>query len=121
MEKLCLSKELLNENELRDFSQHYSVSDDDLKSEQWLYKSKIDDQKTNLSQAAKFILQNNFHTKFSSLNELFKIRYQSISANLNQYRLPAGSVRFRNGADYRPVITDLLYLFSCSYNLIRDV
>ncbi len=34
MEKLCLSKELLNENELRDLSQHYSISYDDLKSEQ---------------------------------------------------------------------------------------
>ncbi len=34
MEKLCLSKELLNENELRDLSRHYSISYDDLKSEQ---------------------------------------------------------------------------------------
>jgi hypothetical protein len=34
MEKLCLSKELLNENELRDLSQYYSISYDDLKSEQ---------------------------------------------------------------------------------------
>jgi hypothetical protein len=61
MQKLCLSKELLNENEFRDFSQHYSISYDDLKSEQWLYKSKIDDQKMNLSQATKFILEDNFH------------------------------------------------------------
>jgi hypothetical protein len=29
MGKLRLSKELLNENELRDFSQHYSIIDDD--------------------------------------------------------------------------------------------
>jgi hypothetical protein len=34
LEKLCLSKQLLNENELRDLSQHYSISYDDLKSEQ---------------------------------------------------------------------------------------
>ncbi len=73
MEKLCLSKELLNENELRKLSQHYSISYDDLKSEQWLDKSKIDDQKINLSQATKFIMKNNFHIAFSSLNELFKI------------------------------------------------
>ncbi len=34
MEKLCLSKELLNENELRDLSQYYSIIYDDLKSKQ---------------------------------------------------------------------------------------
>ncbi len=34
MGKLRLSKELLNENELRDLSQHYSIIYDDLKSEQ---------------------------------------------------------------------------------------
>jgi hypothetical protein len=34
MEKLCSSNELLNENELRDLSQHYSISHDDFKSEQ---------------------------------------------------------------------------------------
>jgi len=73
MEKLRLSKELLNENELRDVSQYYLISYDDLKSEQWLSKSKIDDQKMNFSQATKFILENNFHIAFSSLNELFKI------------------------------------------------
>jgi hypothetical protein len=64
---------LLNENELRDLSQYYSIIYDDLKSKQWLYKSKIDDQKLNLSQATKFILENNFHIAFSSLNELFTI------------------------------------------------
>jgi hypothetical protein len=72
MEKLCLSKELLNENELRDLSQHYSISYDDLKSEQCLCKSKIDGQKINLSQATKFILENNFYIAFSSFNELLR-------------------------------------------------
>jgi hypothetical protein len=63
---------LLNENELRDLSEHYSISYDDLKSEQWLYKSKIDDQKMNLSQGTKVILENNFHIGFSCLNKLLK-------------------------------------------------
>ncbi len=103
MEKLCLSKELLNENELRDLSQHYSISYNDLKSEQWLYKNKIKDQKTKLSQATKFILENNFHIAFSSKNELFKIlqtRYQSIPANLNQYRLAVGLLVDRSSPIY---------------------
>jgi hypothetical protein len=73
MEKRCLSEELLDENELRDLSQHYSISNDDWKSEQWLYKSKIDDEKMDLSQATKFIQENNFHIAFSSFNELLKI------------------------------------------------
>ncbi len=34
MEQLYLSKELLNENELRDLLQHYSISYDNLKLEQ---------------------------------------------------------------------------------------
>ncbi len=64
---------MLNENELRDLSQNYSIIYDDLKSEQWLYKSKIDDEKMDLSQATKSILENNLHRAFSSFNELFKI------------------------------------------------
>ncbi len=43
MQKLCLSKELLNENELRDLSQHYSISYDDLKSEKWLDRRSKDE------------------------------------------------------------------------------
>ncbi len=33
----------------------------------------MNDQKMNLSQATKFILENNFHIAFPSINELFKI------------------------------------------------
>jgi hypothetical protein len=83
---------LLNENELRDLSEHYSIIYDDLKSEEWLYKSKIDDQKMNLSQGTKFIMKNNFHIGFSCLNKLLK-RYQSIRANLNHYRSGPETVR----------------------------
>ncbi len=64
---------MLNENELLDLSQHYSISYDDFKLEQWLYKSQMNDEKKNLSQAIKVILENNFHIEFLSLNELFKI------------------------------------------------
>ncbi|CAF1451323.1 unnamed protein product [Rotaria magnacalcarata] len=61
MEKLFLSKELLTEDELRDLSEQYSISYDNLKAEQRLYKTKMNNQKMNLSQATKFILENNFH------------------------------------------------------------
>jgi hypothetical protein len=44
MEKLFLSKELLNENELRDLSQYYSIHYDDLNAEQRLYKTRMNDQ-----------------------------------------------------------------------------
>ncbi|CAM4898587.1 unnamed protein product [Rotaria socialis] len=64
MEKLFLNKELLNDNEIQELSQHYSISYDDLKVEQRLYKAKMNDQKMNLSQATKFILENNFHIAF---------------------------------------------------------
>ena len=36
-------------------------------------KIKMNQQKMNLSQATKFILENNYHTALSSMNELFKI------------------------------------------------
>jgi len=64
---------LLNENELRELLQHYSIIYDDLKSGQRFHKTKMNDQKMNLSQVTKFILGNNFYIVFSSLNELFKI------------------------------------------------
>jgi hypothetical protein len=44
MEKLFLSKELLNKNELEDLTQYCSTYDD-LKAEQRLYKTKMNDQK----------------------------------------------------------------------------
>ncbi len=61
---------MLNENELRDLSQHHSISYDDFKLEQRLYKSQMNDEKKNLSQATKAILENNFHVAFLSLNYL---------------------------------------------------
>jgi hypothetical protein len=73
MEKLFLSKELLNENELQDLTQYYSINYDDLKAEQRLYKTKMNDDKMNLSEATKFILENNFHVAFSAMNALYKI------------------------------------------------
>jgi len=77
---------LLNENELRELLQNYSIIYDDLKSGQRFHKTKMNDQKMNLSQVTKFILGNNFYIVFSSLNELFKILWtiQSILANVNE-------------------------------------
>jgi hypothetical protein len=43
MEKLFLSKELFNENELQNLIQHYSINYDDLKAEQRFYKTKMND------------------------------------------------------------------------------
>ena len=73
MEKLFLSKELLNEDELRELTQFYCINFDDIKAEQRLYKNQINNKKMNLSEATEFFLKNNFHIALSSMNELMKI------------------------------------------------
>ncbi|CAF4368700.1 unnamed protein product [Rotaria sp. Silwood2] len=84
MEKLFLSKELLNENELHDLSKTYSISYDDLKAEQRLYKVNMKQQKMNLAEATTFILENNYHLAFSSMNELLKVLW-TIPVNSCEY------------------------------------
>ena len=73
MEKLFLTKDLLSDDEVKNLSKTYLVSYDDLKAEQQLYKNKMHNQKINIADATKYILDNNFHIAFSSKNGLFKI------------------------------------------------
>ncbi|CAF3901627.1 unnamed protein product [Rotaria sordida] len=73
MEKLFLYKECLNEDELHELTQFYSINYDDLKAEQRLYKNQLNDKKMNLSEVTELFLENNFHIALSSMNELLKI------------------------------------------------
>jgi hypothetical protein len=70
MEKLFLYKEFLNEDELHELTQFYSVNYDDLKVEQRLYKNQMNNKKMNLSEVTELFLENNFHIALSSMNEL---------------------------------------------------
>jgi hypothetical protein len=80
MEKLFLYKEFLNEDELHELTQFYSINYDDLKAEQRLYKNQMNNKKMNFSEVTELFLENNFHIALSSMNELFKILW-TISVN----------------------------------------
>ncbi len=73
MEKLFLTKTLLNENELKQLSKQYSLSYDDLRGEQRLYKTKLptSTSQATLSEIRSFILENHLNVCLSVMNELF--------------------------------------------------
>lgn len=80
MEKLFLTKEFLNENELKQLSKQYSISYDDLKGEQRLYKTKMTNQQATMEETTTFILKNHFNVALPVMNQLFKILW-TIPAN----------------------------------------
>lgn len=70
MEKLFLYKRFLNDDELHELTQFYSINYDNLKGEQQIYKNQMKDKKTSLSEVTELFLENNFHIALSSMNEL---------------------------------------------------
>ncbi len=77
MEKLFSTKTLLDENELKQLSKQYSLSYDDLRGEQRLYKTKLSistsQSQATLSEIKSFILENHLNVCLPVMNELFKI------------------------------------------------
>ncbi|CAF4338066.1 unnamed protein product, partial [Rotaria magnacalcarata] len=77
MEKLFLTKTLLNENELKQLSKQYSLNYDDLRGEQRLYKAKLStstyQSQATLSEIRLFILENHLNACLPVMDELFKI------------------------------------------------
>ncbi|CAF1263003.1 unnamed protein product [Rotaria sp. Silwood1] len=73
MEKLFLTKVLLNENELKQLSKQYSLSYDDLRGEQRLYKAKLPTSQATLPEIRSSILENHLNVCLPVMNELFKI------------------------------------------------
>jgi len=71
--RIKIYKEFLNEYELHELTQFYSINYDDLKAEQRLYKNQMNHKKMNLSEVMELFLENNFHIALSSMNELLKI------------------------------------------------
>jgi hypothetical protein len=71
--RIKIYKEFLNEYELHELTQFYSINYDDLKAEQRLYKNQMNHTKMNLSEVTKLFLENNFHITLLSMNELLKI------------------------------------------------
>jgi len=83
IEKLFLTNERLSENELRELSDHYSLSYDDLRGEQRLYKSRMTESQQTMEEATKFILNNYLHISLPVMNELFIILW-TIPVNVCQ-------------------------------------
>ncbi|CAF4889457.1 unnamed protein product, partial [Rotaria sp. Silwood1] len=73
MEKLFLTKVLLNENELKQLSKQYSLSYDDLRGEQRLYKAKLLTSQATLPEIRSSILENHLNVCLPVMNELFNI------------------------------------------------
>ncbi|CAF3696666.1 unnamed protein product, partial [Rotaria sp. Silwood1] len=73
MEKLFLTKVLLNENELKQLSKQYSLRYDDLRGEQRLYKAKLPTSHATLPEIRSSILENHLNVCLPVMNELFKI------------------------------------------------
>ncbi len=73
MEKLFLTKELLDESELKQLSKQYSLSFDDLRGEQRLYKTTMTNQHANMDEVTAFILSNHLNVVLPMMNNLFKI------------------------------------------------
>jgi len=73
MEKVFLYKEFLNEDELHELQQFYSIDYDDLKVEQRPDRNPMNNKKMNSSEVTELFLEKNFHIALSSMNEFLKI------------------------------------------------
>src|ERR1700722_1790722 len=74
MEKLFLTKELLNEDELKQLSKQCSLNYDDLRGGQRLYKTKMTNSQETMVEITSFILKNHLNVSLPVMKELFKIQ-----------------------------------------------
>lgn len=73
MEKLFLTKELLEDREIEQLTKHYSFSFEDLKGEQRLYKTKLVYSRQSLTEITAFFLENHLDVCLPEMNKLLNI------------------------------------------------